>query len=54
MALYLKRQEADENIMEADYADYQALLANTLTRAESLLNSLDKAAESIDLHMNAD
>ena len=41
-------------ITEVDYADDIALLANTPTQAESLLHSLERAAASIGLHVNAD
>ena len=36
------------------YADNIALLTNTPTRGESLLHSLEQAAEGIVLHVNAD
>ena len=35
-------------------ADDKALLANTAAQAESLLNSLERAAGGIVLHVNAD
>ena len=41
-------------ITDADYADDMALLANTLTKVESLLHSRKRAAGGIGLHMNAD
>ena len=43
-----------QTIMDADYADYIALLANTPAKAESLLHSLEKAAGGIGLHVNTD
>ena len=43
-----------ETIMDTDYADDVALLANTPTQAEFLLHSLEQAAGGIGLHMNAD
>ena len=41
-----------ETIMNTDYADDVALLANTSTQAESLLHSLEQAAGGIGLYMN--
>ena len=38
---------------DADYTDNIAFLANTLTPAESLLHSLERAAAGIGLHVNA-
>ena len=38
--------------MDADYADYIALLADTPTQADSLQNNLNQA--SISLHVNAE
>ena len=38
---------------DADYADYIALLANTLALAETLLHCLERAAAGIGLHVNA-
>ena len=38
---------------DVDYADDMALPANTLTRAKFQLNSLEQAAESIGLYVNA-
>ena len=43
-----------QTIMDADYADDIALLANTPARTGSLLYSLEKAADDIGLHINAD
>ena len=39
-------------IMDADYTDDIALLANTPTQAETLLHSLEQEAASIGLHVN--
>ena len=43
-----------QTIMDLDYADDIALLANTPTQAESLLDNLEWAAADIGLHVNAD
>ena len=40
-------------ITDADYADDIAILANTLDQAETLLHSLEQAAASIGLSVNA-
>ena len=40
--------------MDADYADDIELLANTPTKTESRLHSLEQAAGGIDLLVNAD
>ena len=48
------RRYPAQTIMNADYADDLALLANTLIQAESLLHCLKRAAISIGLHVNAD
>ena len=40
-------------MVDADCADNLALLTNTPPQAESLLQSLEKAADGIDLHMNS-
>ena len=40
-------------ITDADYADDIAILANTPDQAETLLHSLERAAASIDLYVNA-
>ena len=40
--------------MDADYADDIALLANTPTQAKYQLHSLEQAAGSIGLHVNAE
>ena len=42
-----------KTITDADYADYLALLANTLNQAETLLHSLERATAGIGLHVNA-
>ena len=39
--------------MDAEYADDIALLTNTPTQTESLLQSLEQAAGGTGLHMNA-
>ena len=41
------------SITDADYADDIAILANTPDQAETLLHSLERAAASIGLHVNA-
>ena len=43
-----------KTITDADYADDIALLANTHTQAETLVHSLERAAGTIGLHVNAD
>ena len=43
-----------QTITDADYADDLALLANTPTQVESLLQSLEQAAGCIGHHVNAD
>ena len=40
-------------IMDAEYADDIALLANTPAQAKTLLHSLERAAAGISLHVNA-
>ena len=42
-----------KTITDTDYADDIALLANTLTQAETLLLSLERAAAGIGFHVNA-
>ena len=42
-----------ETISDADYTDDIALLANIPTEAESFLHSLEYAAKSVVLHVNA-
>ena len=41
------------DLLDADYADDIAILANTPDQAETLLHSLERAAASIGLHVNA-
>ena len=48
-----RRRYPAKTITDADYADDIALLANTPNQAETLLNSLERAAASIGLHINA-
>ena len=48
------RQHSAQTIMDADYTDEIALVANTLGQAESLLHRLEKAAGGIGIHVNAD
>ena len=43
-----------QTIMDMDYADDMALLANTSAQTETLLHSLEWAAAAIWLHVNAD
>ena len=47
----LKKKKTQET--DTDYADNIALPANTPAEAESLLHSLEQAAEGISLNMNA-
>ena len=47
------RRYPAETIMDADYADNIALLANTLTKAESLLHNWEQAVGGISFHVNA-
>ena len=47
------RSYSAKTITDADYADDIALLANTPNQAETLLHSLEWAAEGIGLHVNA-
>ena len=42
-----------KTITDADYADDIVILANTPNQAETLLHSLERAAASIDHHVNA-
>ena len=56
IGLDVKRKEAEvpsKTITDADYADDIAILANTPNQAETLLHSLERAAASIGLHVNA-
>ena len=48
------RQYSSRTITNADYADNIALLENTPIQAKSLLHSLERAADGIGLHVNAD
>ena len=48
------RRYPAQTIMDVDYANDIALLANTPAQAESLLHSLEQAAGTIGLHVNAD
>ena len=48
------RRRPAQTIMDADYADNIALLANTPTQAESLLHSLERATGCRGLHVNTD
>ena len=48
------RRYPAQNITDADYADDVVLLANILAQAESLLRSLEWAADGIGLHVNTD
>ena len=48
------RRYPAQTITDADDADDIALRPNTLSRAETLLNSLKRAATDIGLHVNAD
>ena len=47
------RRYPAQTIMDADYADDIALLANTPAQAETSLHSLERAAAGIGLHVNA-
>ena len=47
------RRYPAKTITDADYADDIALLANTPAQGETLLHSLERAAASIGLHVNA-
>ena len=47
------RRYPAQTITDADYTDDIALLANTPTQAESLLNSLERTVGGIGLHVNA-
>ena len=48
-----KQKVSRKTITDADYADDIAILANTPDQAETLLHSLERAAEGIDLYVNA-
>ena len=43
-----------QTIMDADYAEDMALLANAPAQAETLQHSLERAVAGISLHVNAD
>ena len=47
------RRYPEKTITDADYADDIAILVNTPNQAETLLHSLEWAAASIGLHVNA-
>ena len=47
------RSHPAQTIIDMDYADDIALLANTPAQAETLLHSLEQAAADIGLHVNA-
>ena len=47
------RRYLTQTIMDVDYADNIALLANAQTQAESLLRNLERAAADISFHVNA-
>ena len=46
------RRNTAQTIMDTDYADDIALLANTPAQAETLLHSLEQAAVGIGLYVN--
>ena len=48
------RRYSAQTITDAGYVDDIAFLANTPTQADTLLHSLERAAASIDLNVNAD
>ena len=47
------RRHPAKTITAADYADDIAIMANTPNQAETLLHSLERTAEGIGLHVNA-
>ena len=47
------RRYPAKTITDADYAGDIAILANTLSQAETRLHSLDRAAAGVCLHINA-
>ena len=47
------RRYPAKTVIDADYADNIAILANTPNQAETLLHRLKRAAAGIDLHINA-
>ena len=50
---FWSRRYTATTITDADYADDIAILANTPDQAETLLHSLERAAASIGLYVNA-
>ena len=50
---FRSRKYPATTITDADYADDIAILANTPDQAETLLHSLERAAASIGLYVNA-
>ena len=48
------KQYPTQTITDANYADEIAQLSNSTAQTESQLHSLEKAAGSIDLHVNTD
>ena len=48
------RRYPAQTITDVDYANDIALLANTPVQSESLIHSLERAADSIGLHVNTD
>ena len=51
---FTRKSQRTETVMDEDYTNDIALLANTPTQAESLLHSLEQAAGGIGLHVNTD
>ena len=49
----MEKRYPAKTITDADYADDIAVLANTTNQAETLQHSLERAAASIGLHVNA-
>ena len=49
-----KQKIPPQTITDEDYADNVALLVNTPALAKTQLHCLERAAASIDLHVNAD
>ena len=49
-----RRTYPAKTIMDADYADDIALLANTPTQAPALLHGVKRAAVGIDFHINTE
>ena len=52
--IYNVKKQTHKLLRTQDYANDIALLANTLSQAESPLHSLDLAAVGIGLHVNAE